>query len=527
MADTPPERPTTDLSRRTFGGLQWTYIGSVVGAVLQIAMTAVLARLLTPAAFGLVALAGVFLRFVDYFAKAGITQALVQKQTLTRDDIRAGFTLSAGIGIVFAAIAVLAAPLAGTFAQDPDIVPVLRWLSLGLVIQGFAAPSVALLRRELRFKPLALIGIVSYIVGYAGVGLAMALTGAGVYALVGAMLTQALARAIGMYAIVRHPLLPTTKRSSYRAILGFGARVSVVSFLEFLRSNLDTLAVGRFAGSANLGLYNRANMLADLPAYHLSTGLSQVLFPSFSAIQHDHRRLRGAYVSAVGMAAAIILPLNAGMAVAAREIVLVLLGPQWTGAIQVMPWLLLASGIALVGHFAGIVAEAQAALNAKMVVAGSSTVVLAILLMLAQGRPLSAYGAALATTALFSHIGYVAILRRTLDSDFPTLIRPYGPAFIGAVCVAAAIGVVRILLIYTLGAATITVLVAEVLTGAVTLALLFRVGPLRVFRDDLAGRLFDSGILADVNSGRSRAILWLLGTPDKALPRPNSADMPE
>ena len=516
MADAPPDRPTTDLSRRTLGGLQWTYLGSAVGAVLQIAMAAVLARLLTPAAFGLVALAGVFLRFIGYFSQAGVTQALVQKQTLSRDDIRAGFTLSAGISILFAGIAVLAAPLAGTFAQDPGLVPVLRWLSLGMVIHGLAAPAVALLRRDLRFKPLALIGIGSYIFGYAGVGLAMALTGAGVYALVGAILAQALTRAVAMYAIVRHPLLPTMERSSHRAILGFGARVSVISFLEFLQSNLDTLAVGRFAGSANLGLYNRANLLADLPAYHLSTGLSQVLFPSFSSIQHDHRRLRGAYVSAVGMSAAIILPLNAGIAVAAREIVLVLLGPQWSGAIQVMPWLLLASGIALVGHFAGIVAEAQAALNSKMLVAGGSTIVLAILLVLARGRPLSAYGAALAAAALFSHIGYVAILTRTLETSFSTLMRPYGPAIIGAACVAAAIGGMRALFLYVLAAGTIIVLVAEILTGAVALALLFRIGPLRMFRDDLARRLTDSGLLTDTSSGRNRAILWLIGTREKA-----------
>ena len=516
MADALPDRPTTDLSKRTFGGLQWTYVGSGVGAVLQLAMAAVLARLLTPASFGLVALAVVFLRFIEYFARAGVTQALVQKQTLSRDDMRAGFTLSAGVSIVFAVITVVAAPLAGTVAQDPELVPVLRWLSLGIVIQGLAAPAVARLRRELRFKQLALIGIGSYLIGYAGVGLAMALTGFGVYALVGAMLAQALTRALATYAIVRHPLLPTTQRKAYRSILGFGARVSVVSFLEFLRSNLDTLAVGRFAGSTSLGLYNRANMLADLPAYHLSTGLGQVLFPSFSAIQLDHRRLRSAYVSAVGMSAAIILPLNAGMAVAAREIVLVLLGPQWIGAIQVMPWLLLASGIGMVGAFAGIVAEAQGALNAKMLVAGGSTIVLAILLVLARGRPLSAYGAALAATALLTHIGYVAILRRTLETSFSTLMRPYAPAIIGAACVAAAIGGTRAVFLYVLAAETIVVLVAEILAGAVTLALLFRIGPLRMFRDDLARRLTNSGLLTDASSGRSRAILWLIGTRVKA-----------
>lgn len=511
MADTPPERPTTELSRRTLGGLKWTYIGSIVGAALQIAMAAVLARLLTPAAFGLVALAGVFLRFVDYFARAGIAQALIQKQSLSRDDIRAGFTLSSGLGVLFAAIAFLASPLAGTFAQDPDVVPVLRLLALGLVLHGFAAPSVALLRRELRFKPLALIGIGSYVVGYAGVGLVMALMGAGVYALVGAMLTQALARALGAYGVVRHPVVPTTARSSYRAILGFGSRVSLISFLEFLRSNLDTLAVGRWAGSANLGLYNRANLLADLPSHHLTTGLSQVLFPSFSAIQLDHRRLRDAYLSAVGMTAAIIWPLNAGMAVAAREIVLVVLGPQWTGSIPVMPWLLLSSSISLVGHFAGIVAEAQAALNAKMLVASGSTFALAVFLLLAEGNQLAAYGAALAATALLSHVGYVAILNRTLEESFSTLIRPYGAAVMGAAWVATMVGAIRALLLYVLGADTLVVLVGEVLAGAVTLGLLFRIGPLRVFRDDLARRLTDSGILRDANSRRSRAIWWLVG----------------
>lgn len=507
------EPPARNLSRRTAIGLQWTYLGTAVGGVLQFGMAAVLARLLTPTAFGLVALAGVFLRFVDYFARAGITQALIQKPSLSRTDTRAGFLLSAGLGAAFAAVAFLAAPAAATIAREPDLVPVLRWLALGLAVNGFGAPSIALLRRNLRFRPLATLEVGSYVVGYVLVGLAMALAGRGVYALIAAMLTQATLKAVGAYLLIRHAVKPTLDREAYRSILSFGARVSLISFLEFLRSNLDTLAVGRFAGASQLGLYNRANLLADLPAYHLSSGLSQVLFPSFSAIQFDLKRLRGAYLSAIGMTAAIILPLNAGMAVAAREIVLVVLGPQWEGSIAVMPILLLASSITLTGQFAGIVAEAQAALNTKLLVAAASAVTLAVLLLLARGGPLPGYGAALVGAAAVSHLGYVAILSRTLDTPLRNLLRPYAPAAIGAAIVAGSIALTRVALLELLSLPTSLVLTAEVLVGAATLFTLLRIGPLKVFQADFARRLSDAGFLKEATGPVSRLLRWSIAYP--------------
>jgi lipopolysaccharide exporter len=488
------------------------YLATAVTAVLQFGMTAVLARLLTPAAFGLIAFAGVFLRFVNYFAKAGITQALVQKPELSREDVRAAFTLSTGLGLAFSVVVLIVAPVAGTVAQDPALVPVLQWLAVGLALHGVGAPATALLRRDLRFRELAGISVGSYIVGYIGVGLVMALTGAGVWALVGATLTQTAFAAVAAFVLVRHPIAPTTARRSYREILRFGARVSVVGFLEFLNLNMDTLAVGRWAGTSQLGLYNRANLLADLPAHNLMNGLSQVLFPSFSAVQHDKRRVRGAYLSAVGAAAAIVLPLNAGMAVAAPEIVLVVLGPQWTGAIEVLPWLLLASSLAMVGHFAGVVTEAQAALNGKMVVAGTSAATLAVFLMLASGRSLAAYGAALAASAVVTHVGYVMVLARALDTDLRSLVRPYWAALSSAAAVALVIGVLRTVLVQV-GSSVGAVLVGEVVAGVITLGLMFRFGPLKSFRDDIARRLTDAAALGAGQGLGSRVVRRLLGRP--------------
>jgi lipopolysaccharide exporter len=513
---TPPdERPTANLTRSTLAGLQWAYLGSAAGAVLQFGMTAVMARLLTPAAFGLVALAGLFLRFVNYFAKAGISQALIQKHQLTREDIRAAFTLSSGLSVGFAILVLTLAPMAGQVAQDPAVVPVLRWLALGLVLQGLGAPSLALLRRDLRFKHLAMIEVGSYVVGYIGVGLTMALMGFGVYALVAAMLTQGAASTASAFLLIRHPVMPTRAPQPYRAILSFGARISVIGFFEFLQSNLDTLAVGRWAGATQLGLYNRAKLLAELPSYQLMTGLSQVLFPSFSVIQREPERLFGAYRTAVGSAAAIILPLNAGMAVAAPEIVLVLLGPQWVGAIEVMPWLLLASSIALVGHFAGVVAEAQAALNAKILIAVATTAVLASLLVLAEGRSLAWYGAAVATSALVSHAGYVAVLRRTLRKTFAELTHPYLRSFVAAGVVAAAIATARVGLLHN-NAPLLAVFISEILVGAATLLGLLRFGVLRSARLEFAQRLVAAGLLHGERGRLGGALARLLGTMPKS-----------
>jgi lipopolysaccharide exporter len=513
VSDPHPDRPTTQLSQRTLAGLQWTYLATAVGAVLQFGMTAVLARLLPPAAFGLVALAGLFLRFMDYFAKAGITQALVQKPDLSKIDIRAGFTLSAGLGTIFAALAIVASPLAASIGREPQLAPILQLLSLGLVANGLGAPSVALLRRRLQFKPLAIIDVASYTLGYVFVGLILAVAGAGVYALVAATLTQTLSKSLGAYAVVRHSIVPTFNGTSHRSILRFGARVSMVSFLEFLQSNLDTLAVGRWAGATQLGLYNRANLLADLPAYHLSTGLSRVLLPSFSAIQTDHRRLRDAYISAVSVTSAIILPLNAGMAVAANEIVLVVLGPNWIGSTHVLPWLLLASSIALTGHFAGIAAEAQAALNAKLIVAGLATAVLALLLLLARGQPLPAYGAALAATAAVSHFGYVTILKYTLRTTFAFLFRPYLTAIIAASLTASAIAAVRVLLLVYFNSPLVLTLSVQFLIGAALLWACFRVGPLRGQAQELIRRLQAAGVYDRAKPLVRSVLQIMLGSP--------------
>lgn len=510
---TAEDPPQPSLTRRTVAGLQWSYLQTAVSAVLQLGMAAVLARVLTPKAFGLVALGDLSLRLVNYLARAGVTQAIVQKRDLTDADIRAGWTLSVGLGIVFAAVVWFLAPLGAVLFDAPDVTPVLRWMGLDLVLFGLGATADALLRRRMRFKTLALRDIASYVVGYPIVGLTLALNGAGVWALVAAVLTQSGLRSILAWLAVRHDLRPTVDRGAHRSVLAFGSRVSLISLLEFLGGELDTFAVGRYAGTSALGLYNRAYLLARLPTYQITTSLSKVLFPAFSEVQQEVDRLRSALLSAIRVTAAVVVPIAAGIAVAAPEIVRVLLGEDWVGAIPVLPYVAGAAGLSMLTHFLAIAAEARAELDRKLVISGARLVVLVGLLALAVGEDLWAYGAALLGSKVFAHLAYLRLGRRVADLRPSTVVRAYAPALLAGALVAAAVAGVR-LAVAAVTSSPLVVLAAEIATGAVVLVVSLRVGVLAGARRELAARLALAGTTEGAGRG-ARLARALVGSPER------------
>ncbi len=246
--------------------------------MLQVVFAAVMGRLLDPTAYGLFAIANLALRFGAYVARMGVGSAIVQREDLRDEHIRAGFASAVGLGAAVAGVFALVAPLIAAGFREPAVTGVLRGLALTLVVQGLGSTSEALLRRDLRFRFIAIAETVSYVLGYFVIGLALAAAGAGAWALVGAALGQQAVLSVLCVAAVCHPIAPPLRWAPYRALLGFGGRVSAISFLEFLGSELDALAVGRVAGAAALGQYNRAWLLIRLPSYQATTGLTRVLF---------------------------------------------------------------------------------------------------------------------------------------------------------------------------------------------------------------------------------------------------------
>ncbi|UOQ70037.1 lipopolysaccharide biosynthesis protein [Hymenobacter cellulosilyticus] len=323
MSTSTVNQPRRSLTMTTVQGVKWSTAATILTALMQVGYTAIMARLLTPAAFGVVALANVVLRFGGYFAQMGMEQAIIQKQELTKEDIRAAFTASVVLGVVFGGLLILLAPASVYVFHEPEVVPVAQALALSLVLTGLSATALSLLRRGMQFRTLALVEVSSYIVSYGGVGVSMALNGYGVWSLVAASVAQGLLVGLLAYMVTRHSVVPLLSWEHYQPLWNYGSRISLISFLEFIGSSLDTLIIGRVLGTALLGVYNRAWMLVSLPMYMLTTSVSKVIFPAFSQVQADPVRLRKVYLSSVTLVAAFILPTAAGMMVAA---------PSWSTA---------------------------------------------------------------------------------------------------------------------------------------------------------------------------------------------------
>ena len=487
--------PPQGLTRGTLGGLSWVYSATAAGAVMQLVYTAVMGRLLPPADFGLVAMALIVQRFGTYFAEMGVGQALIQKPDLDEGDVRVGFTTSVLLGLLFGLAIVGAAPLAAVFFETPAVTPVVRVLALSFVFSSLGRVATSLLRRELRFKALSGVEFATHAVAFLGVGIGMALLGFGVWSLVGAQIAQGLLQSVLAFAARPHSLVPLFVWTRARAIYGYGARVSVISFLEFLGGSLDSLLIGRYAGSQPLGHYNRAFLLVNLPFQQVVTGLSGVLFPAFSRVQDDLDRLRGAYRSSIGIMAAFLLPAAAGLAAAAPEVILVVLGPEWDLAAAVLPALAIAASLNFLSHLAGVACAATATLNWKLVLQLLYLLLLATLLLAAsRSGHLVYYAWAVMAAALFRQVLYMRLMDRVLALGLRAHLALYGPAALTAVAVAAALTAVTWSLHRV--APVAVVFAGQAATGAIVLLVSLLWGPLVGTRRDVRTRLEQAGLLA-------------------------------
>jgi O-antigen/teichoic acid export membrane protein len=392
--------------------VKWGAISTLATGVLQLGLTALMARLLAPSDFGLVATANVALRFLSYFAQLGIAPALVQKSSLEQGDVGAAMTVSLTVSAVFAFAALILAPVAQWFFEMPMLGWVVAALAPNFVVAGFGTVSLGLLRRQMQFRALALVELASYVLGYAIIGIGLAWVGAGVWALVLATLSQATISALLAYACVRHPMQLRHSRHQRHHFMSFGGRYALIGFLEFFSLSFDAMVVGKLFGPAAAGLYNRASLLANLPVDKPTTVFTRALFPMLSSMgsERDKQSL-GAQISVLtvgGYAFAV----GVGVAVAAPDIVACLLGARWGDAAPVLRLLALAVGPSFISHVIGVTFESLGKLGLKMCVHAGTFVAL-VLLILALGRyGLVGIALSVAFTEVLRVVVYCVLLHR-------------------------------------------------------------------------------------------------------------------
>lgn len=354
-----PRAAGNTLTQRAMTAAQWRLGSSLAQGVVQFGVGVMLARILPPSDFGLVALAMVVIGFAGMLADLGLGPALIQQQPLDQRHVRVAFSASTLLGLGIAAALVAAAPWIAAWLGDASVQPVLRVLAITFALGGVSSTSHSLLRRALDFRRLFVVSLVSYGLGYAAVALVLARLGFGVWSLVWGALAQAALSAGLSYAMVRHPARPLLAGPEIRALLGFGMGFSLTQVVNYVARTGDNVIIGRWLGAGALGLYSRAYNLMTLPLTYVVSTASSVLFPTLSEIRTDRERLGRAYLLSVQVGALVSAPIMAGLIVAAPHLVRGLYGDAWAGAVLPLQILCAAGLFRTVYHLGGALAQAS------------------------------------------------------------------------------------------------------------------------------------------------------------------------
>lgn len=335
--------PMQGLTQRTLGGLFWASSGTLAQLVLQVVTLVLFARLLTPSDFGVIGAAMVIIGFGQIFAQLGVGSAIVQRVKLGARHVRTGFTLSLLLGLLLSGLLFVSAPLIARFFRMPGLVPVTQALAPLFLVRGLGVVAESLLQRNMQFRLLARVQIISFGIGYGVVGLILAWWGYGVWALVGAHLGQTALEAMMLLIMQPHPKRLAVNRRAWRELMVFGSGLTMAKVANFFALQGDNMVVGRWLGADALGLYSRAYRLMSFPANLFGETVERVLFPAMSQAQDDDQRMTVAYRRGIALTALLVLPASAIAIVLAPELVHVILGPSWQGA--VLPLQVLAVGM--------------------------------------------------------------------------------------------------------------------------------------------------------------------------------------
>lgn len=334
---TTPDSPG-NLNRQVKRSIGWIVLERWSTRVADIVVFAVLARLLTPADFGTVALATVFITLLTVFVESGFTQALIRELHLDPRDASTAFWTSLALSLVAAGGLVLFAPLLATWLDTPDLAWVLALASIALPLGALAQTPAALLERAFEFKPLSLRRLIGVIAGLAA-ALVLALAGAGIWALVANLLIPRLVGVIVLWSST--PWRPRLEYSltSLRRLWRVGSSMIGVGLLEALQSNIDKLVIGTVFSAQELGYYVLAQRIGGALAELLVSVVSRVSLTTFSRVQDDPVRLSRIYRQLSWVTASISAPVFVLVAALAPQIVPGVFGPGWEQSIIYL-WIL-------------------------------------------------------------------------------------------------------------------------------------------------------------------------------------------
>lgn len=321
-----------NLKNQTIAGVAWT-LGQQVGVQgINFVVQIILARLLVPADFGLIAMVQIFLTIGAALMDGGMTSSLIRTKNADNRDYSTVFYMNLGVSILIYALVFLGAPLMASFFDQPVLTPLIRVYTISFVIQALVGVQTTKLTKEMNFKLQMLMQIPSTIIGGI-VGVVLAFKGSGVWSLVWMQLV------ISFLFMVQHWIWSDWKptllfdKDKLKEHFGFGYKLTLSTLLTTLYSESYTIIIGKFFPASQLGFYRQAKILSMFPVSNLTKALQKVTYPVFSKLQDDNVKLRNSFKKITSVVFFVVTPVMLFLALEAKPIINLLLTDKWLPAV--------------------------------------------------------------------------------------------------------------------------------------------------------------------------------------------------
>lgn len=323
-------------------GIFYTSVAKYSGLIIQVVITAILARLLTPADFGVVAIATVLIQFFNTISEAGIGPAIIQKKELTSGEIDAIFTFTVLLGLLLSLIFYLCSGLIAQYYDNDALVMVCRLLSVLILFSSIDIVTNSLLLKQKKFKAIAIRTVaVQLVVG--ALSIYFAYEGWGMYALVFSAIASKVVIFIVNYCY--NPLKINFQFGCLAKIRSYSFYQFCFNIVNYFSRNADKLIVGKFIGMSQLGYYEKSYRLMMLPLSNITYVFTPVMHPIFSELQNERERMFANYLKLIKILGILSFPVTVFLFFNARELVLIFFGNQWEAS--VLPFKILSLTAAL------------------------------------------------------------------------------------------------------------------------------------------------------------------------------------
>lgn len=330
------------LKDKTVKGVIWSSIDRFTTQGISFVFSMLIARMLLPSDYGVIAMLGIFMAVSQCFIDSGFGSALIRKKDRTETDFCTVFYFNIVVACLFYGLLLLASPYIARFYDMPLLESVTKVWGLNLIVNAFGGIQNAQLSIAIDFKSRAKISVITTLFTGA-VGLWFAYRGYGVWALVYQGLASAILRCILLWCIVRWVPKLIFSWQSFKELFSFGSKLLASGLLDTVYNNIYTLVIGKFFAASSLGVYSRANQLAQFPSSNITGVLQNVTFPVLSTIQDEDERLASAYRRFLQLSAFIVFPLMLGLSAVADPFIRLTLTDKWAGSIYLLQIICFAS----------------------------------------------------------------------------------------------------------------------------------------------------------------------------------------